>query len=99
MLKFFKKVVCTVKTVVNEKYGTSFNISTKVLNDILCNLYKSVNKGDLEEMCLYDILIQVKPYDYMGKKGKSMVSFIKLKVGDRETSVNQEILDFYIFLI
>lgn len=90
--KILKKVGCTVKTVVNEKYGTSFNISTKVLNDILCNLYKSVNKGDLEEMCLYDILIQVKPYDYMGKKGKSMVSFIKLKVGDRETSVNQEIL-------
>ena len=70
----------------------SYNISTKVLSDTLCVMYKSLTKDMLEEHCSYDIVVQIKSYDYMGKSGKSMTSYIKKKTADKTITINKDIL-------
>lgn len=87
-----KRNGCNIKTVSNDKYGISYNISTKVLSDTLCVMYKSLTKDMLEEHCSYNIVIQIKTYDYMGKSGKSMTSYIKKKTADKTITVNKDIL-------
>ena len=90
--KVLKTAGCNIKIVSNDKYGISYNISTKVLSDTLCVMYKSLTKDMLEEHCSYNIVIQIKTYDYMGKSGKSMTSYIKEKTGDKAITVNKDIL-------
>ena len=87
-----KNYGCVVKTVHNDKYGTSLNISTKVVSDTLCVMYKSLTKDSLEEHCSYNIVIHVKSYDYMGKSGKSMTSYIKNKTLDKAITINKDII-------
>ena len=90
--KVLKKAGCNIKIVSNDKYGISYNISTKVLSDTLCVMYKSLTKDMLEEHCSYDIVVQIKTYDYMGKSGKSMTSYIKKKTADKTITINKDIL-------
>ena len=90
--KVLKKAGCNIKTVSNAKYGISYNISTKILSDTLCVMYKSLTKDMLEEHCSYNIVIQIKTYDYMGKSGKSMTSYIKDKTADKTITINKDIL-------
>ena len=87
-----KKAGCNIKTVSNAKYGISYNISTKILSDTLCVMYKSLTRDMLEEHCSYNIVIQIKTYDYMGKSGKSMTSYIKDKTADKTITINKDIL-------
>ena len=87
-----KNYGCLVQTVHNDKYGTSLNISTKVVSDTLCVMYKSLTKDSLEEHCSYNIVIHVKSYDYMGKSGKSMTSYIKKKTLDKTITINKDII-------
>jgi hypothetical protein len=90
--KVLKRNGCNIKIVSNDKYGISYNISTKVLSDTLCVMYKSLTKDMLEEHCSYDIVVQIKTYDYMGKSGKSMTSYIKKKTADKTITINKDIL-------
>ena len=61
--KVLKTAGCNIKIVSNAKYGISYNISTKILSDTLCVMYKSLTKDMLEEHCSYNIVIQIKAYD------------------------------------
>ena len=87
-----KRNGCNVKTVQNPKYGTSYNISTKAVSDALCVLYQSLTKAVLEEHCFYDIVIQITTYDYMGKSGKSMTSYIRKKTKEKTITLNTDIV-------
>lgn len=89
--RILQTVGCNVKVSNSPKHGTTYNISTKILSDFLCLTYGSINKDTLEELCSYEMLVNIIPYDYAGKHGKSMTSHIKLKVSNKEITINEEI--------
>lgn len=84
---------CNVKTVNSDKFGTTYNISTKIASDGICYSYKSLNKSNLEVLCTYTLLLNITPYTYNGKSGKSITAYVKSKTGDRMNTINQDIVN------
>ena len=79
----------TIKETTHLRFGKSYNISTKILDDTKCHLYGSLTRDALEIGCKYNIVLHFYYYTYMGKSGYSMTSYIKKKIGERGSVVNE----------
>ena len=68
-----------VKEKESEEYGTSYTVVIKVVNDRLCDLYKTIKRKDVVKAC-YDIAIVPVEWVWLDKTGVRLDAYMVKKL-------------------